>query len=216
MNFWESRWIHGQTGWHNSDVNEHLKAHQRVLFQEDSPKIFVPLCGKSLDMMWLSQQGASIVGVDLVKNPLDQYFEEHCLTPNSQITQGIEGLSSGNQTLFHANIFDVTLDVIEPVDAIYDRAALVALSPELREAYVEHCFSLLKPGGTILLITYDSPVADDHGPPFPVRKGTVEKLFASAEECVQIDEVHTTKKDSERLQKRNLDWSRSDIWKIIK
>ena len=216
MNFWESRWIHGQTGWHGSDVNEHLKTHRQVLFQEGSPKIFVPLCGKSLDMMWLSQQGASIVGVDFVKNPLNQYFKEHGLTPNSQITQGIESLRSRNQTLFHANIFDVTLDVIEPVDAIYDRAALVALSPELREAYVEHCFSLLKPGGTILLITYDSPVADDHGPPFPVRKGTVEKLFAAADECIQLDEVHTTKKDSERLQKRNLDWSRSDIWKITK
>ena len=216
MNFWESRWKSGQTGWHNSDINEHLKAHHQCLFQQDTPAIFVPLCGQSLDMAWLNQQGASVIGVDLVKQPLEQYFEGQNIAPHSQMMDGIECLTSGSQTLLHANIFDVTTKLIPPVDAIYDRAALVALSPEYRESYVEHCLSLLKPGGTILLVTYDSPVADDHGPPFPVRKGTVERLFAGVTSCIQVDEVHTAKADSERLQKRNLDWSRSDIWTIIK
>ena len=116
----------------------------------------------------------------------------------------------------HANIFDITSKTIGLVDAIYDRAALVALPPEQRERYVAHCLSLLKPGGSILLITYDAPVADDQGPPFPVRHKTIERLFANAKECVQIDEIQTTKDESERLQKRGLDWSRSDIWKITK
>ena len=216
MNFWESRWMNGQTGWHSSDINAHLKTYHQILFQQDTPKIFVPLCGQSLDMAWLNEQGASIVGVDLVRQPLEQYFDVQNMTPKSQTVQDLESLTSGSLTLFHANVFDVNNDIIGNVDAIYDRAALVALSPEFRESYVAHCLSLLKPGGSILLITYDSPVADDHGPPFPVRKGTVERLFAGVQECIQIDEVHTTKADSERLQKRNLDWSRSDIWKITK
>ena len=216
MGFWKSRWMNGQTGWHNSNINEHLQHHHQILFQDDSPTILVPLCGQSLDMTWLNQQGASIVGVDLVRQPLEQYFAEQKLTPNNQTVHDIDCLTSGNQTLFHANIFDITSDAIGPVDAIYDRAALVALSPIHRESYVKHCLSLLKPGGSILLITYDSPVAEDHGPPFPVRNGTIEKLFEDAQECIQLDEVYTTKADSERLRKRNLEWSRSDIWKIIK
>ena len=87
MSFWKSRWRNGQTGWHNSDTNEHLQNHHQILFQHDSPTIFVPLCGQSLDMAWLNQQGASIIGVDLVRQPLEQYFDEQKLTPRSQIAK---------------------------------------------------------------------------------------------------------------------------------
>ena len=145
-------------------------------FKKTTRRYWCP-CGQSLDMAWLHQQGASIVGVDLVKQPLEQYFAAQKLTPQSEFRQDIEALTSGSQTLFHANIFDITQDVIGNVDAIYDRAALVALSPEVRESYVEHCLSLLKPGGSILLVTYDSPVADDHGPPFPSAKAQSKNSF---------------------------------------
>ena len=216
MSFWETRWLNGQTGWHNKTVNEHLQRHQRMLWNTENPKILVPLCGKSLDLAWLNQMGSTVIGVDLVKQPLLEYFEEQGITPTVQQQNGIVSYSAIDQTLYHANIFDVGQKEIGQVDAIYDRAALVALLPKQREAYVEHCWSLLKPGGSILLITYDAPVSDDKGPPFPVRRGTVEQLFTKATKCIQIDEVTMTKEHSERLQKRGLDWSRSDIWQIIK
>ena len=216
MNFWESRWQNGQTGWHNEMVNEHLQRHQCVLLREESPTVLVPLCGKSLDLAWLHSVGCTVIGVDLVKQPLEDFFTEQGLVPSIEKRAGIEAFTAHGQTLLHANIFDVNEKTIGLVDAIYDRAALVALSPQQREAYVEHCLALLKSGGSILLITYDAPVADDQGPPFPVRRGTIEQLFSKAKECIQIDEVTTTKENSERLQKRNLEWSRSDIWKITK
>ena len=221
MNFWEKRWLNGQTGWHNAEVNANLVKHSSTVFTKDNPSILVPLCGKSMDMQWLQEQGANITGVDLARQALHEYFEDR----NQEFTEGSQsGLTYYSSTnpisdslqLFHANIFDVRPNAFKAFDAIYDRAALVALLPEQREQYAQHCLSLLKPGGTILLITYDSPVEDDQGPPFPVRPGTIQRLFQEASECEQIDEVHMTKDTNERLQKRGLDWSRSDIWKITK
>lgn len=221
MNFWEKRWLNRQTGWHNSDVNANLINHSTILLTEENPTILVPLCGKSMDMQWLTEQGASVVGVDLAAQALHEYFADRNQESVERSQSGLTFYSSVEATndhlrLFHANIFDVKPMMFERFDAIYDRAALVALLPEQREQYATHCLSLLKPGGTILLITYDSPVEDNQGPPFPVRAGTIERLFNDATECVQVDEVLMTKESNTRLQKRGLDWSRSDIWKITK
>lgn len=216
MNFWEARWLNGQTGWHNKTVNEHLQRHQSVLMTVDNPTVLVPLCGKSLDLAWLKSLGSTVIGVDLVRKPLEDFFTEQGIIPTIEKYNGIEAFKVHRQTLLHANIFDVNSETIGLVDAIYDRAALVALPPEQREAYAEHCWSLLKPGGSILLLTYDAPVAEDKGPPFPVRRGVIEQLFTKATECIQIDEIILTKENSERLRKRDLEWSRSDIWKITK
>ncbi len=216
MNFWKERWQQGQTGWHNATVNQNLQKHHAVLFKTQAPTIFVPLCGKTLDMRWLADQGARIFGVDLVRQALDEYCIEQAFTPQESQTDGIPTLTTDKHTLFHGNVFDITTEQIGEVDAIFDRAALVALPLELRQGYANHCLSLLKPGGTILLITYDSPVGDDQGPPFPVRKGTVESLYSAASSCTQLDEVLMTADNDERLQKRGIDWSRADIWAICK
>lgn len=216
MNFWEERWHLGRTGWHNHTVNRNLETHANVLFQTESPTIFVPLCGKTLDMGWLASQGAQVIGVDLVEKAIQDFFSERSETPNCSIVHNIPQFKNDSITLLRANVFDVTVDVIGYVDAIFDRAALVALPLESRQDYANHCLSLLKPGGSILLITYDSPVADTQGPPFPVRKGTVESLYAHATDCELLAEVRMTPENDERLAKRGLPWSRSDIWKITK
>lgn len=216
MNFWEERWHLGQTGWHNQSVNDNLQAHASTLFPTESPTIFVPLCGKTLDMGWLAEQGAQVIGVDLVEKAIHEFFTEREESPKCSIEHEIPHFKTENITLLKSDIFNVTTDVIGPIDAIFDRAALVALTLERRQDYVNHCLSLLKPGGTILLITYDSPVADIQGPPFPVRKGTVESLYTQATNCELLAEVMMKPEDDERLAKRGLAWSRSDIWKITK
>lgn len=167
-------------------------------------------------MQWLSTQGASIIGVDLVEQAINEFISEHTLSLDKVATETITHYTNDQWHLIHGNIFEATVAQIGIVDAIFDRAALVALPLDTRVNYTKHCLSLLKEGGKILLITYDSPAADHQGPPFPVRKGTVERLYAEATSCVQIDEVITHKVDDERLQKRNLDWSRANIWEITK
>lgn len=217
MNFWEERWQNDKTGWHNQAVNENLQKHHTILFQQKTPTLFVPLCGKTLDMWWLHEQGAQIIGVDLVRKALEDYCAEQSIEAIEESTEHSLFMLKGNDhTLIHGDIFDVTQKEIGHVDGIFDRAALVALPLELRQRYATHCLSVLKPGGKILLITYDSPVKDDQGPPFPVRKGTIEALYSNASSCTQIDEVTMTPENSPRLKQRGLAWSRSDIWEITK
>ena len=202
MNFWESRWKNGQTGWHNSVINEHLHTHHQVLFQEDNPKVLVPLCGQSLDMAWLHQQGASI-GVDLVKQPLEGI---RC----AKVTPWRVPSGYWSPHLRQSNIVSRKY-IISPrwsADAIYDSCWLRYLRKSANPM--------------LALLSLLNPVVDiiDHlwfprrpRPSISRGKGTIEKLFSGVQECIQLDEVRTTKEESERLQKRNLDWSRSVIWK---
>lgn len=217
MNFWEERWQNDKTGWHNDAVNEHLKKHRNILFQNKAPTLFIPLCGKTLDMWWLYEQGATIIGVDLVRKALEDYCTEQSIQAIEDTTKpDLFMLKVKNHTLIHDDVLNVTSNKIGHVDGIFDRAALVALPLTLRQRYASHCLSLLKPGGKILLITYDSPVNDDQGPPFPVRKGTVEELYKDANSCKQVDEIILTPEHNVRLQQRGLAWSRSDIWEVTK
>ena len=216
MNFWEERWSLGQTGWHNPEVNENLIEHHTFLFPHPSPTVLVPLCGKTLDMQWLSEQGAQIIGVDLVQQALDEYVSTQTEPVPSTSFAGFSGYTLPKQTLICANIFDVTPETIGTVDCVFDRAALVALHPSERQKYADHCFNLLKENGRILLITYDSPVEDLQGPPYPVRKGTIEVLYKAASRCTQVAEIVMTPETDPRLKMRGLSWSRTDIWEITK
>ncbi len=216
MNLWKERWINGKTGWHGSEVNSNLIKHIHSIEPLNNAKILVPLCGKSLDMEWLAAKGASVVGVDLVREPLEQIFQDRNSVVQEDSIQGIAKLSDETLTVFHANIFDFNLDIDGPFDIIYDRAALVALSPENRERYVNHSLELLKPNGRILLITYDAPKKDLEGPPFPVRKNSVPTLFSAASQCTLLNQYTVTSDEEPRLKERNLDWSRTEVWLITK
>ncbi len=54
------------------------------------------------------------------------------------------------------------------IDALYDRAALVALPADLRPGYVGHTQSLLKTRAMQLLITLEYDQSAANGPPFSV------------------------------------------------
>ena len=216
MTKWTKRWAEGQTGWHRDAVNEHLQRHQSVLFEQPAPRILVPLCGRSLDVAWLAGQGAEVVGIDLVEQPLVELFAECGLQPERSTIGGLSALYAESIQLIHSDIFAASSSAIGVFDAIYDRAAMVALPIDLRARYIEHCLSLLRPGGRVLLLTYDSPAADDSGPPYPVRPGGVEQLYAGLAECRLLGSADTFAADEERLRRRNLAWMRTDIWELVK
>lgn len=217
MTDWKTRWEQGMTGWHSSDINQNLQKHVANLFGEtDSPRILMPLCGKSLDINWLVSQGAKVVGVELVQKAIDEFYQEQGSTPKTDLINELSQHSVENITIVCANVFEATPARIGQFDAIYDRAALVALTLEKRQKYADHCLSLLKPGGTILLITYDTHHPEEMGPPFPIKKGVVPALYKNASECIQLEESTQTKDEDPRLARKNLEWSKTAIWKIVK
>lgn len=217
MGNWNERWEQNLIGWHNHEVNQNLQNHHSILLEaNDSPRILVPLCGKSLDIGWLATKASEVVGVELVQKAIDDFFLENNHTPTAGPFQNLLCYSLNNITLICSDILKISPEHIGYFDAIYDRAALVALSPELRQAYVNICLRLLKPEGQILLLTYDSHIPETQGPPFPIKDGVIPTLYQTASECILLEELVDTSKDDHRLQKRGLDWSKTCIWKITK
>jgi len=214
---WKTRWEQGMTGWHNQKVNKNLQTHASILFKNtESPRVLIPLCGKSLDINWLEAQSAKVVGIELVQKAIEAFYQEQGSTPHIEVINILPHHSVGSTTLICADIFDATPTRIGQFDAIYDRAALVALPLEKREEYADHSLSLLKSGGTILLITYNTHRPETMGPPFPIKDGVIPALYKNASECILLEESTQTKEDSPRLAKRNLEWSKTAIWKIVK
>ena len=41
--------------------------------------VFVPLCGKSLDMVWLLEQGFSVTGCEISELAVQQFFTENSI-----------------------------------------------------------------------------------------------------------------------------------------
>lgn len=175
--FWKSRWAEGKIGFHEGKPNESLVKHFDVL--RGAKRVFVPLCGKSEDLAYFASQGIEVVGVELVEDAVKAFFAEHGI--DAQVTKKgvLTSYRGAGITIFAGDCFQVTPTDVGEVDAFYDRAALIALPPALREKYVAHVKSLVKRG---LLITVEYPQDQLDGPPFAVMKDEVLRHYPGAEE----------------------------------
>ncbi|MGV3621784.1 MAG: thiopurine S-methyltransferase [Archangium sp.] len=178
--FWKSRWAEGKIGFHEGRPNESLVKHFDVL--RGARRVFVPLCGKSEDLAYLASQGIEVVGVELVEDAVKAFFAEHGL--DAQVTKKgvLTAYRAAGITIFAGDFFAVTPTDVGEVDAFYDRAALIALPPPLREKYVAHVKTLVKRG---LLITVEYPQDKLDGPPFAVMQDEVAKHYPGAKELGQ-------------------------------
>lgn len=162
---WRGRWAEGRTGWHEPQGNAGLQAAWPPL--TTNTRVLVPLCGKSPDLLWLAKRGHDVAGVELSEIAVRDFFAENSLEYQVVKDGRLDRYSAADLslTLYCGDYFDFAESGF---DALYDRGALVALAADLRERYVEHTKSLLRPGASKMLITleYDQSVVS--GPPFSV------------------------------------------------
>lgn len=177
--FWHQRWRDGLIGFHLNETNPNLPEWYGRLGLAAGQRIFVPLCGKSLDLRWLEEQGLDVIGVELNELAVRSFFEENELEPEVVSVNDHDRWSAGNITILHANIFDLEPDDIGPVDAVYDRAALIALPPAMRPDYAEKMSWLVPGDAPQLLITLEYPQHQMSGPPFSVSAREVEELYGN-------------------------------------
>ncbi|MBL9014045.1 MAG: thiopurine S-methyltransferase [Myxococcales bacterium] len=172
--FWRDRWQEGRIAFHEGRPNALLSRFASRL--EGRKRVLVPLCGKSDDLAYLASRGHEVVGIELVEDAVRAFFAEHGLAPEIDGTR----YSAAGITLFARDVFDVTSAELGAIDAVYDRAALVALPPELRVKYVAHLRAIAGavPG---LLVAIDYPQELLPGPPFSVPDAEVRTHFASVE-----------------------------------
>lgn len=184
---WHQRWREGRIGFHLPHVNPDLERWLPRLAPSPT-RVLVPLCGKSLDLGFLAQQGHEVVGVELVEKAVREYFQEAGVPPSSDEEPGHPVYRAEGVELHVADMLRVPAEALGLIGAIYDRAALIALPPETRPAYAERLMSLLPPGCRMLLITLAYDQASMDGPPFSVSDDEVRTLFGGHGELEQLDQ----------------------------
>jgi thiopurine S-methyltransferase len=176
--FWQARWQTGQIGFHEGAPNAYLVAHHGWL--TPCKRILVPLCGKTHDLAFLAGHGHEVVGIELVEDAVRQFFAEHEVTPVVEPAGSLARYSAGAITVLAGDVFATTPELVGRIDGIFDRAALVALPPDLRTQYVAHLRTLAPTATRELLVSIEYPEGAHGGPPFSVLEPEVRERFASA------------------------------------
>jgi len=176
--FWHERWTRGEIGFHQHDFNAHMQAFTDRLGLHPGGHIFVPLCGKSLDLLWLMRRGYRVSGVEISRRAIRDFFSENRLEPCISEIPGGELFEAKDLAIFCADFFASDFPGMPTIDAVYDRASLVALPPHMRKPYAERMLGLIAPGVRTLLVTLDYPQQEMQGPPFSVTLDEVNTLYA--------------------------------------
>ncbi len=179
--FWRARWDAGQIGFHQSEVHEDLVREGARWLGEQPGAVLVPLCGKSLDLLWLAER-APVLGVELVEAAVAAFFAERGLSASRATTGAYTAWTAPELprlTLLQGDIFALESlgERLSTITHVWDRAALVALPRDARAAYAANLSRLL-PGARLLLNTFDIGPDEGHGPPFSVTSEEVATLYA--------------------------------------
>lgn len=198
--FWHERWQQNQIGFHQDEVQPLLRKYWPGLAAKSGDRVFVPLCGKSLDMWWLRQQGQQVVGVELSPLAVQAFFEEAEVTP-ARTSNGLqECWQASDIRIYSGDFFMLQPRDISICNVIYDRAALIALPPAMRRDYVAHLHRLFPQGARMLLVTLDYPQAEMDGPPFSVSDAEVRELYKS----VRLLESRDVLAENDRFRQRGV------------
>ena len=187
--FWQQKWDEGKIGFHQEEVNKRL-----VTFWPDvitaatahsgneKSCIFVPLCGKSLDMLWLHQQGHAVLGIELSQKAVQAFFDDNQLACEKDEIDGFQRFTGSGKanglTLLAGDFFKLTPPMVAHCNTLYDRAATIAMPPDMRGDYTGHLAMLMRPGSRGLLVTISYDQSQMDGPPFSVTDGNVRELLS--------------------------------------
>jgi thiopurine S-methyltransferase len=184
--FWHKRWQAGQIGFHQPAVDRHLKRYWPDLGLASDSRVFVPLCGKSLDLLWLQEQHRSVTGVELSAVALESFCMEHGVPARRRVLEHFDVYEAPKLRLYRGDFFALTPELLGPVSALFDRAALISWSPERRAVYVEHLTALTPPGTQTLLVTIEYEQSQMTGPPFSAGPDEVNRLYAGSNAIQQL------------------------------
>ena len=176
--FWHQRWEKNEIGFHEGKPNPLLVEHFHELSIAKGRRIFVPLCGKTRDISWLLSRGYRVAGAELSQLAIEQLFIELGMQPEIEAVGNVEQWSANNIDIFIGDIFAVSGKVLGPVDAVYDRAALVAFPKDMRNRYAAHLTEMTGKAPQLLICYgYDQTLMD--GPPFSVSHQEVHRHYAT-------------------------------------
>ncbi len=175
--FWHTRWRNNEIGFHEPVVHPLLERHWERVRVGAHSRVFVPLCGKSLDMVALCEHGHDVIGIELSPKAVEAFIAEQNVPARQDTVGHFDRHRAPGYTLLVGDFFMLDRHALGAVDAVYDRASLIALPPQMRQRYADALRNLLDPGVQILLITLQYDVVGFEGPPFSVSNSEVQALF---------------------------------------
>ncbi|MBD2836433.1 thiopurine S-methyltransferase [Pseudomonas sp. JM0905a] len=211
--FWQSRWAENQIGFHQRDVNPYLERYWPQLALPRGCQVLVPLCGKTLDMVWLAGQGHRVLGVELAERAVQDFFAEHGLTPEVTQQGVLRRYSAGAIEILQGDFFAVTSADVAQCQALYDRAALIALPPPMRDDYVAHLQRILPARCDGLMVTLDYEQARLEGPPFSVPEAEVRRHLEAGWEVEMLERNDVLEKNW-KFASRGLDALHEPVFRL--
>ncbi|MHB1245104.1 MAG: thiopurine S-methyltransferase [Sulfuriferula sp.] len=185
VDFWNKKWENNEIGFHKNEANPLLVQYFKALSLAEGSRVFVPLCGKTLDIAWLLANGFHVVGVELIETAIKQLFTELGVEPKISVAGEIKHYSAKDIDLFVGDIFTVSGKTLGLVDAIYDRAAMVALPKEMRQRYTAHLMEMTNKAPQ-LLITFEYDQNVMNGPPFSISNEEVNQHYRDSYDLTLI------------------------------
>ena len=184
--FWHKKWADREIGFHLSEANPSLVKHFGELKLPKNAHVFVPLCGKTLDIAWLLSMGCRVSGIELSEIAIKELFEELNISPNRSTNGSLTLYQTGNLSIYQGDLFALTKAQLESVDAIYDRAALVALPQDMRSRYTQHLVSITDAAAQLLIsFEYDQSLMS--GPPFSVTQHEIQQHYNSLYDVILLE-----------------------------
>jgi thiopurine S-methyltransferase len=213
--FWLDAWERGQTAFHLSEPNPLLVAHWHEVGAAPGDAVLVPLCGRSLDLLWLRDQGARVFGVELSPLAVDEFFSRAELRPTCSPVGSLTRYDAGDVHIYCGDFFDLDPEDAPAFSAAYDRAALIALPDAPREQYASRLSALLPPGARVLLVAFEYVAGNMDGPPFSVPEAEVRRLYEST---FSIETLSTSEPQPahEAFVARGLRTTRNAVYKLVR
>jgi len=174
--FWHNLWETNDIGFHLNDTNPFLLEFFSELNLKTNSRIFVPLCGKTVDIKWLLNKGHKVVGIELNEKAIQELFTSLALKPKIQKIGALTLYSAKDIDIFVGDIFELNKEILGNVDAIYDRGALGAIPKEMQIKYTPLLISITE-SAPQLLISFEYNQSLYQGPPFSITKTELEDSY---------------------------------------
>lgn len=176
--FWHEAWAKApEPGWQQKAYNRFLTRHWAATGAVPQETVFVPLCGRSLDMQWLREYGHHIVGIDLSVSALERFCEQQSIDAVCERDGELSVFRAPGWTLYAGDFFKLQSSHLSQVSRVFDRAALIAMPEDMREKYSAHLTAVLPGGVEMFLITISYDQEKMKGPPFSVPDAEVHRLY---------------------------------------
>lgn len=175
---WRKRWQEGRIGFHLQQAHPALLRYWDALGIAKRTKVLVPLCGKSLDMRWLADEGYPVLGIECAPEAIEQFLVQRDTSVSRYRQADFTIARQGSVELWCGDFFHLHIEQATEIGAFYDRASLIALPPATRQRYAFHLAQLVPPGakGLLVSLTHSEGVS---GPPYSVPASEIESLLAA-------------------------------------